>query len=150
MWQDTNVLKHLAASTHSYTLYPISKSTSYLHLLHPEDGGIKVLRNVGTLPRRPRLESSSPWKPRDSRMNGTVLTKCRVRTRWTTLELPYFLQFFQYTEIEYGHVSPSRSFFTAYYHRSVSYSTPYKRHKAFDVATVPRDLWWAGKWNVRC
>jgi len=42
------------------------------HLLHPEEGGSKVLRNVYIIPHRytaSKLGYSSPWKPQISRTN---------------------------------------------------------------------------------
>jgi hypothetical protein len=53
---------------------PTSRSTSQHHALHPKDGGSKVLKNDGILPkhymasqaRRSQLESSLPWQPQIS------------------------------------------------------------------------------------
>jgi len=62
-WSDggKKVIRNVDNLPHKYTVSQPS-----------EDGGMKFLRNVGNLPqhytasqpRRPRNESSSPWKPR--------------------------------------------------------------------------------------
>jgi hypothetical protein len=58
----------------------IHVSNLWVISLHPEDGGQIVLRNVGILPqhyaaskpRRPRLESSLPWKSQMSHHKDTA------------------------------------------------------------------------------
>jgi hypothetical protein len=56
--------------TDLYSNSPISRFTSQHHTLHPEDGGSKILQNIGVLlqhcmvlwPRRPWLKSLPLWK----------------------------------------------------------------------------------------
>jgi hypothetical protein len=70
LWWDTNVSEVLAASTFRI---------KYHQSLHPEGGSSKYLRNISILPqyytvsqpRRPRLESSPPWKPQISQYVST-------------------------------------------------------------------------------
>jgi hypothetical protein len=60
--------------------------------LHPENGGSMALRNVGILPqhytaskpRRPRFESSPPWKPHISDKCFKLVVSSRYLVNWVT------------------------------------------------------------------
>jgi hypothetical protein len=80
--------------------------------IHPEDGGSKALRNADILPqhytvsqpRRPRLESSQPWKPKTSHLHtrhytASLANKASLNKLWNK---PYSLTTLYLTDLGKG------------------------------------------------